>query len=163
MAIKRLFDKFELSQELVTVSDTRKVDLSIIAFYIRYFAAQCLKNLRSKQSQKNEQYCVLKNVTCKSFELSKWQITVNMTSKQLQVFLFPIKLSELKKFNLFRGHLIHCPRVFYSKHCCVKHYLSERCCSTFKPMFENLHFQECKKQVPANRFQKKALLTIYIR
>ena len=68
-----------MKQELVTVSDTRKVDLSIKSFQIRYFGAQCLKDLYSRQRQKMNNTIVLKNVTYKNFELSKWPIFVNKT------------------------------------------------------------------------------------
>ena len=52
MAIRRLFEKVQMRQELVTKSDFPKFHLSVIMFYIRRFAAQCLKGLRSEQRQK---------------------------------------------------------------------------------------------------------------
>ena len=44
MSIKRLFEKVEIRQEPVTVSDTRKVNPSIISLQIHNFATQCLKD-----------------------------------------------------------------------------------------------------------------------
>ena len=51
MSIKQLFENSELRQVPVTVSNTRKIDVSII----RQYAVHCLKDLHSKQ-RKNEQY-----------------------------------------------------------------------------------------------------------
>ena len=45
MSAKRLFGEVEMKQEPVAVSDTQKVDLSIMAFYIRDFAAQMFSRL----------------------------------------------------------------------------------------------------------------------
>ena len=47
-----------MKQEPVSVSDTRKIEQSIMAFLIAMFrfAVQCLKDLHSEQRQKNEQY-----------------------------------------------------------------------------------------------------------
>ena len=55
MSVKRLL---EMKQESETVSDTRKLDLSIMVFYIRYFAVQCLKDVHSKKRQN------IKNTMC---------------------------------------------------------------------------------------------------
>ena len=44
-----------MKQEPVTASETRKVDLSIMSFYIFRSTAQCLKDVDIKQ-RKNEQY-----------------------------------------------------------------------------------------------------------
>ena len=43
--------KVEAKKELVTVSDIRETDLSIMAFWNRYFAAQCLKDVHSNHGR----------------------------------------------------------------------------------------------------------------
>ena len=45
MSIKNLSEKVEIKQEPLTVSDSWKVDRSIISFSILRFAPQCLKDL----------------------------------------------------------------------------------------------------------------------
>ena len=55
--MKKLFETIEWRQVLVTVSNTRKVDLSMISIQILHFAAQCLENLHIKK-RKNEQHWV---------------------------------------------------------------------------------------------------------
>ena len=49
MSVKRLSKKVEMKQEPVTVTDTRKVDLSFRVVQNRYFAAQYLKDLHTMQ------------------------------------------------------------------------------------------------------------------
>ena len=53
MPIKGLFEKVELRPVLITLSDTRKVDLSIMSFNTRQFAAPCLNDLHSKHAKMN--------------------------------------------------------------------------------------------------------------
>ena len=53
MSVKK-FGKVEIKQEPVTVSDTRKVDLSIMAFQVTLFCSPMFEDL----TQKNEQYYV---------------------------------------------------------------------------------------------------------
>ena len=61
MSNKRLFEKVAIRQEPVTVSDSRKVDLSMMSFQIRLFAVQRFKDLHSKQRQKvNNSRCLKK-------------------------------------------------------------------------------------------------------
>ena len=50
------------------------------------FCGPMLKRLTQQTTPKMNILCVLKNVICKNFELSKWPIFVNKTSKQLQFF-----------------------------------------------------------------------------
>ena len=47
-----------MTHEPVTVSDTQKVDLSIMVFYIRYFAAQFFNDLPKKKPK------VMNNTMC---------------------------------------------------------------------------------------------------
>ena len=107
MSVKKLFGKVEIKHEPVTVSDTRKVDLSIMAFQVTLFCSPMFGDF--KKRQKNEQYYVSpKNVTCKNFELSKWTIFVSKTAKKLQnseVFKSPI--SCLLLFTIFRAQKFH--------------------------------------------------------
>ena len=46
---QRLFETIEIRQQLVTVSDSRKVDLSIMSIQICRFASQCLEDLHIEQ------------------------------------------------------------------------------------------------------------------
>ena len=84
---KKLFEKVEMKQEPVRVSDTRKIDLSIMSFWICYLAAQRLKDLYNGQRQKMNKTSVLKHVTCKNFELWKWPILATKMSKWLHFLI----------------------------------------------------------------------------
>ena len=58
MSVKKLFEKVEMKKEPVTVSDTTKVQLLIMAFSVANFAAQFLKDLYRTQRQKiNDTVC----------------------------------------------------------------------------------------------------------
>ena len=85
MSIKMLFQNVQLRQVLVTVSNTQKVNLSIMYFYILQFAAQCKKNYTLKNAKMNKSR-VEKNGIVKNFELPKWLILFNNTIKQFQTF-----------------------------------------------------------------------------
>ena len=79
--------KIEMKQEPITVSDTRKFDVSVMPFFYRYFAAQCFKDLYSKERQKTNNTRCTKNIACKNFDLSKRPTLVNTMSKELQICL----------------------------------------------------------------------------
>ena len=57
MSIRSLFEKVKLRPVVFTVSNTRKVHMSIMSFSALHFAAQGLKDLHIKQ-RKNEHYWV---------------------------------------------------------------------------------------------------------
>ena len=58
MSVKKLFEKVEMKQELITVSDTQKGDLSIMVFCFCFFAAQCSKDLKRRKHQKRSKQSV---------------------------------------------------------------------------------------------------------
>ena len=62
MAIKRLFEKLEMRTTCQCV-----ILGKLMFFKFDRFAAQCLRNLQSKQRQKVNTKGVLKNVKCKNF------------------------------------------------------------------------------------------------
>ena len=109
-------------QEPVTVSGTRKVGLSIITFFkILYFVAQCLKDVHNKITPKNEQYYMSqKTLHVKNFELSKWPIFANKTSKitilrarNFSIVIFKTLLCEILPF----GTLLFIFQTDYQKIC----------------------------------------------
>ena len=157
------------------VSDTRKADLSIVAFHIRYFAAQVQKAHIVNNAKKWTRIFVLKKVTCKNFELWKWSIFVNKTSKQLQKFfisdvLFTIinhfQSSKILHVTFFWGHLLHCP------HCLILKRLLRQTLPFRTPLFI-FQTNECwkillfskfeNKQAPPKMFEKGPFLTVYTR
>ena len=50
---RKVVRKVERKQEPDTMSDTRKVDLAIMAKKLHYFAVQCSKYLQSRQQMNN--------------------------------------------------------------------------------------------------------------
>ena len=73
----------------------------------------------------------------------------------------PFSDLETFTYNVFLGKSNTMPHtVSYLKHCYLKHYLLERCCSFFKPMFQNFAFFAVRKQTSTcQNVSKKALLT----
>ena len=69
LSIKKLSEKVELGRVLITVSSTRKADMSIMSLQILHSAAQWLKNLPI--TQKPTILAVPKNATCKKIRALK--------------------------------------------------------------------------------------------
>ena len=152
-----------MRQETITVSDNQ-----IVVSITLHFAALWFKDLHSEQRQKRTIVGDLNNATCKNFQLSKWPY-LSTRRQNSKVFSSPMTCSLI--VTIFRAWKFYMERFFsepytlptvsYSKHCYVKHYLLERCCSFSKPMFKN--FALFRKPEINKMFQKGPVLTVYNR
>ena len=123
MSVKGLFEKFEMKQEGVTVSDASKIDLPIMAFVYLPFCGQCLIVLHSEQRQKIENtMCPNKTLHVKTsdsqngqyFSLGRQNNLNSTPSSMCGLLILTIFRAWKITCNFFRGHLTHCCR-----HCLI--------------------------------------------
>ena len=121
----RYMSKVEMKQEPVTVSDTRKVELSIIGFHIRYFVGQCLKDLHNKERKKmNNTMCPKKTQHLKISSSQNGQYLLTRRQNNFRSFFISDVLftninhfqsSKILQVTFFGGHLMHCPQSHIQK------------------------------------------------
>ena len=84
-----------MKQEAVTVSDTKKGDLTTMSSKIRYLAAQWLEDFISKQRQR-------------TFKISRQDVEARSINSISDVLFTDIDSKELGISQFFGVHLKHC-------------------------------------------------------